>query len=87
MTKPNRFRKTHAVSSWVNLILSVVLVGCVFASIVINLPASPNGIVQEVGIKTFRMHRHLSKTGGLPVQAGLNCFSEVRCKLLAYMVQ
>ena len=60
MTKPNRFKKTHAVNSWLNLILSAVLVVCVFASVVMNLLANPTEIVQEVGLKTFRMFTVLS---------------------------
>lgn len=56
----NRFQKTHAVNSWLNLILSSVIVICVFVSVVINLLASPTQVVQEVGLKTFRMFTVLS---------------------------
>ena len=58
--KTNHFQKTHAVNSWLNLILATFLVGCVFASIVMNLLANPTEIVQEVVIKTFRMFTVLS---------------------------
>lgn len=60
MTKVNRFQKTHALNSWLNLGLSIILVICVFASIVINLLANPTEVVQEVGLKTFRMFTVLS---------------------------
>jgi hypothetical protein len=60
MRNANRFKKTHAVNSWLNLILSTVLVVCVFISIVINLLSKPTEIVQEVGLKTFRMFTVLS---------------------------
>ena len=53
-------RKTHAVQSWLNLLLSIVVVIGVFASIVANLMSSPNELVQEVGLKTFRMFTVLS---------------------------
>ena len=58
--KVGHFQKTHAVQSWLNLLLSVVIVICVFASIVINLLADPTEIVKEVGLKTFRMFTVLS---------------------------
>ena len=60
VTKANCFKKTHAVNSWLNLILSTVLVVCVFISIVMNLLANPTELVQEVGTKTFRMFTVLS---------------------------
>ena len=53
-------QKTHAVNSWLNLIFSILIVTLVFVSVVINLLASPTEIVEEVGIKTFRMFTVLS---------------------------
>ena len=53
--KTNNFKKTHAINSWVSLILSIFIVIAVFISIVINLLANPSVLVEEVGIKTFRM--------------------------------
>lgn len=54
------FKKTHSLNSWLNLIFSVVIVALVFVSVVINLLASPTEIVEEVGVKTFRMFTVLS---------------------------
>ena len=56
----NRFKKTHIVNSWLNLILASLLVVFVFVSIVINLLSTPTESVQEVGLKTFRMFTVLS---------------------------
>lgn len=56
----NRLQKTHSVNSWLNLIFSTTIVVCVFISIVINLLAVPTAIVEEVGVKTFRMFTVLS---------------------------
>jgi hypothetical protein len=53
-------KKTHAVNSWLNLILSTLIVFLVFVSIVINLLAEPTEVVEEVGTKTFRMFTVLS---------------------------
>lgn len=58
--KINNFKKTHSINSWLNLIVSVVIVVCVFISIVINLLATPTELVEEVGVKTFRMYTVLS---------------------------
>lgn len=58
--KVNNFKKTHAINSWLNLIFSVGIVACVFVAVVINLLASPNEFVEEVGVKTFRMFTVLS---------------------------
>ena len=58
--KTNNFKKTHAINSWVSLILSIFIVIAVFISIVINLLANPSVLVEEVGIKTFRMFTVLS---------------------------
>lgn len=52
--------KTHAINSWLNLIFSVGIVVLVCVSVVINLLAAPNEIVEEVGVKTFRMFTVLS---------------------------
>lgn len=54
------FKKTHAINSWINLVLSVFIVICVFSSVVSNLLAEPNELVEEVGVKTFRMFTVLS---------------------------
>ena len=59
-TTPNKFRKTHAINSWLNLILSSLIVVFVFISIVMNLLSTPTENVQEVGLKTFRMFTVLS---------------------------
>jgi hypothetical protein len=59
-TAPNSLRKTHGVNSWLNLILSSLLVIFVFISIVINLLSTPTEAVEEVGLKTFRMFTVLS---------------------------
>lgn len=59
-TKVKSFKKTHSVNSWLNLIFSVLIVVCVFISIIINLLASPTELVKEVGVKTFRMFTVLS---------------------------
>lgn len=58
--KSNNFKKMHAINSWLNMFLSTLIVVCVFISIVINLLANPTEVVQEVGIKTFRMFTVLS---------------------------
>ena len=60
MAKAKHLQKTHALNSWLNLIFSIIIVLCVFASIVVNLLASPTEVVQEVGLKTFRMFTVLS---------------------------
>ena len=56
----HHFRKTHAVQCWLNLLLSIVIVLGVFGSIVANLVSEPTDLVQEVGLKTFRMFTDLS---------------------------
>ena len=53
-------QKTHAVQSWLNLLLSIVIIMGVFASIVVNLVSGPSELVQEAGLKTFRMFTDLS---------------------------
>ena len=53
-------QKTHAVQSWLNLLLSIVVVMGVFAAIVYNLVSGPTELVEEVGLKTFRMFTDLS---------------------------
>ena len=58
--KVNNFKKTHAINSWINLILSIFIVICVFMAVVHNLLAMPDELVQERGIKTFRMFTVLS---------------------------
>ena len=58
--KVNNFKKTHSINSWLNLILSIVIVVLVFIAITINLLAKPSDIVEEVGTKTFRMFTVLS---------------------------
>lgn len=56
----NHFKKTHAINSWLNLVLSCLVVVLVFISLVINLLAQPTELVEEVGVKTFRMFTVLS---------------------------
>ena len=58
--KISSLQKTHSLNSWLNLILSTAIVVLVFISIVINLLAAPTEIVEEVGVKTFRMFTVLS---------------------------
>ncbi len=58
--KVNNFKKTHAINSWLNLILSAFIIIVVFVIIVINILAKPNELVEEVGAKTFRMFTVLS---------------------------
>ena len=53
-------QKTHAVQSWLNLVLSMVIIMGVFAAIVYNLVSGPTELVEEVGLKTFRMFTDLS---------------------------
>ena len=53
-------QKTHVVQSWLNLLLSAVMIVGVFAAVVVNLVSDPNDLVQEVGLKTFRMFTDLS---------------------------
>lgn len=60
LAKLKNLQKTHALNSWLNLILSSLVVALVFISIVINLLAAPTEIVEEVGTKTFRMFTVLS---------------------------
>ena len=59
-TKISNFQKTHSINSWLNLILSTTIVVLVFISVVINLLATPDEFVKEVGVKTFRMFTVLS---------------------------
>ena len=56
----HHFQKTHAVQSWLNLLLSIGIIMGVFASIVVNLLSGPSELIQEVGVKTFRMFTDLS---------------------------
>ena len=56
----NNFKKTHAINSWLSLIISSLTVILVFVAIVIKLLSTPDAIVEEVGLKTFRMFTALS---------------------------
>ena len=58
--KTNNFQKTHSIQSWLNLIFAVFIVACIFVAIVMNLLKAPTELVEEVGIKTFRMYTVLS---------------------------
>lgn len=60
LSKPSSVKKTHSVNSWLNLIFSTLIVIFVFMCIVINLLKAPTELVQEVGLKTFRMFTVLS---------------------------
>ena len=60
LAKIKAMQKTHSLNSWLNLIFSTATVALVFVSVVINLLATPTEIVEEVGIKTFRMFTVLS---------------------------
>ena len=60
LAKIKGLQKTHSLNSWLNLIFSTATVALVFVSVVINLLATPTEIVEEVGIKTFRMFTVLS---------------------------
>ena len=59
-TKINNFKKTHSINSYLNLFFSILIVGCVFIAIVLNLLKAPTELVEEVGLKTFRMYTVLS---------------------------
>lgn len=52
--------KRHALKSWLSIIFSVFIIVGVFISVVHNLLAEPNELIQEVGTKTFRMFTVLS---------------------------
>ena len=52
--------KKHALKSWISLIISVLVFSLVAISVIDNLLSEPNELVQEVGIKTFRMFTVLS---------------------------
>ena len=54
-SKISNFKKTHSINSYLNLLFSVLVVVCIFVAIVINLLKAPTELVQEVGLKTFRM--------------------------------
>lgn len=58
--KINNFKKTHSINSYLNLVFTVLIVICVFVAVIINLLSQPSEIVQEVGLKTFRMYTVLS---------------------------
>ena len=60
VAKIKGLQKTHSPNSWLNLIFSSVTVVLVFIAVVINLLATPTEIVEEVGVKTFRMFTVLS---------------------------
>lgn len=59
-TKMSSSQKTHSINSWLNLIFSASIVILVFISIVFNLLKAPTELVEEVGLKTFRMFTVLS---------------------------
>ena len=59
-SKISNFKKTHSINSYLNLLFSVLIVICIFVAIVINLLKAPTELVQEVGLKTFRMYTVLS---------------------------
>lgn len=59
-SKISNFKKTHSINSYLNLLFSVLVVVCIFVAIVINLLKAPTELVQEVGLKTFRMYTVLS---------------------------
>lgn len=52
--------KRHTIKSWVSLCLSILIIIAVFIAVVENLLAKPTELVQEVGVKTFRMYTVLS---------------------------
>ena len=58
--KSNTMKKTHALNSWLNLIFSSLTVVFVFMCVVTNLLKAPTELVEEVGLKTFRMFTVLS---------------------------
>ena len=58
--KINNFKKTHSINSYLNLFFSVLIVVCIFIAIVLNLLKAPSELVEEVGLKTFRMYTVLS---------------------------
>lgn len=58
--KVSNYKKTHAINSWVSLIMSSLIVIFVFISVVRNLITLPTEQFPEVGTKTFRMFTVLS---------------------------
>ena len=60
LAKIKGMQKTHSLNSWLNPIFSLVTVVLVCIAVVINLLATPTEIVEEVGVKTFRMFTVLS---------------------------
>ena len=60
MVKLRSFKKTHSINSWLNLIFSSLIVIFVFICIIVNLLKEPTALVEEVGLKTFRMFTVLS---------------------------
>ena len=58
--KVSNYKKTHAINSWVSLIMSSLIVIFVFISVVRNLITLPTDQFPEVGTKTFRMFTVLS---------------------------
>ena len=60
MEKLRSLKKTHSLNSWVNLIFSSLIVIFVFICIIVNLLNEPTALVEEVGLKTFRMFTVLS---------------------------
>lgn len=59
-SKISNFKKTHSINSYLNLFFSILIVISIFVAIVINLLNVPTELVQEVGLKTFRMYTVLS---------------------------
>ena len=52
--------RRHVLKSWLSIVFSITINVCVAIAVVANLLSEPNALVQEVGLKTFRMFTVLS---------------------------
>ena len=52
--------RRHVLKSWVSIAFSLSIFTCVAIAVVANLLSEPNALIQEVGLKTFRMFTVLS---------------------------
>lgn len=52
--------RRHVLKSWISIIFSLAISICVSIAVTANLLSEPNALVQEVGLKTFRMFTVLS---------------------------
>ena len=52
--------RRHVLKSWISIAFSITVNVCVAIAVTSNLLSEPNALVQEVGLKTFRMFTVLS---------------------------